>query len=469
VIGNSAAERLLLAFARITKSEEALRKLPIGMASLGVALGLAGRATWAQPAPQPNLGLSDWLEWNDMTGDWGGLRDQLHDDGIITRGHYVNEAAGNPVGGREQGGADTGEVMLGADLDSRVIGRQDGTFHLTITERAGSSLSKDKTGNILTVQEIYGDGQTVRLTELSYEQKFFGGRIDVEAGHINVENDFASSPVYFGGALWCNFQNNAICGTPIAAPNNTNGYVAYPASNWGARIKATPLRNTYIEAGAYAVDPTLNDARNGFKLGLNDSRGVFTVVETGVTVGTGGYLGNYRIGAYYDNSDNPSVQSQLTRYATPQTATQILAMPVAERAGRYGGWALADQTVELDPGNPKRGIVVFAALEYGDRETSLLNWYGEAGVVREGTFDGRDSDTIALGFAAASINGSLEPTEQRIGAPTSVEEYMMEVNYGVSLGPWLTVRPGLQYIWHPSGIDEIPNALVLELKTVINF
>jgi carbohydrate-selective porin OprB len=46
---------------------------------------------------------------------------------------------------------------------------------------------------------------------------------------------------------------------------------------------------------------------------------------------------------------------------------------------------------------------------------------------------------------------------------------MMELNYGVTLGPWLNVRPGLQYIWHPSGVGEIKNALVLELKTVMNF
>ena len=404
-----------------------------------------------------------------MTGDWGGLRPELENDGVVLRGHYVNEAAGNPVGGKEQGGADTGEVMLGADVDSKVFGWQGGTFHLTITERAGSSLSKDKIGNVLTVQEIYGDGQTVRLTELSYEQKLLGGRIDVEAGHINVENDFASSAVYFAGSLYCDFQSNAICGTPIATPNNTSGYVAYPASTWGARIKTYPASNVYVEVGTYAADPTLNDARNGLKLGFNGISGEFTTIETGITVGRGGYLGNYRIGAYYDSSDAQSVSSQLSRYATPQNAAQLMALPIEERAGRYGGWALADQTIELDPGNSQRGVVVFAALEYGDKETSFLNWYGEAGVLRQGTFAGRDKDTLALGFAVASINGSLQGLEQRFGSPTSLQEYMVELNYGVTIAPWLNIRPGVQYIWHPSGIDEIPNALVLDLKTVVTF
>jgi porin len=421
------------------------------------------------PAGQQNLDFSHWFDWQNMTGNWGGLRTDLQNDGVILRGHYVSEVSGNPVGGKEQGGAYADEFMLGADVDSKLFGWDGGTFHLTLTERAGSSLSKDKIGNILTVQEIYGDGQTVRLTELSYEQKLFGGRVDVEAGHINTENDFASSPVYFGGALWCNFQSNAICGTPIAAPINSSGYVAYPASNWGARVKLYPTGNTYLEAGSYAVDPTMNDASNGLKLGFNDLHGVFTTVESGVVVGRGAYLGNYRVGLYYDNSDNAAVASQLTRYVPAKDSAELMSLPLPERAGRYGGWAIADQTIELDPGNHQRGVVLFAALEWGDRATALIPWYGEAGLLRQGTFPGRDHDTIALGMAVAAINSSLQADERKLGAPTSLQEYVAELNYGITLAPWLLLRPGVQYIWHPSGINEIPNALVIDLKTVATF
>lgn len=436
--------------------------------------GALTQAAFAQPAPgtppQQSLNLGDWLDWQSMTGDWGGLRPALEADGIKIRSHYVSETSGNPVGGREQGGAYTGEFAVGADIDSKLFGYDGGTVHVTLTERAGSSLSKDKIGNILTVQEIYGDGQTIRLTELSYEQVLFGGRIDVEAGHINTENDFASSPVYFGDALWCDFQSNAICGTPIAAPINSSGYVAYPASSWGARVKAYPAQHIYVEAGAYEVNPSLSLASNGLQLDTRGAEGVLTVVETGYSAGQGpgGYVGNYRIGAYYDNSSNPSVTSQVSRYV-PKNSPALLALPLAQRAGRYGGWALADQTIERDAGSRTRGTVVFAALEWGDKATALVNWYGEAGLVRHGTFSGRDQDTLAFGFAAASLNGSLQAVEQRIGAPTSVEEYVAETNYGYQAAPWLSLRPGLQYIWHPSGVNELRNALVIDLKTAITF
>ncbi len=427
----------------------------------------------AQTPPTTNLGLDDWLQWQNATGNWDGLRQQLTADGIKIRGDYVSEISGNPVGGREQGGAYAQEVMFGVDVDSHLVGWTGGTFHLTVTDRAGSSLSKDKIDNVLTVQEIYGDGQTLRLTELSYEQKLFGGRVDLEAGHINTEADFASSPVYFGGSLWCNFQSNAICGTPIAAPINTTGYVAYPASNWGARVKLYPAPNWYVESGAYAVDPTENLAHNGCKLGVNGYTGVLTAAETGIVIGQNGYLGNYRVGAYYDNSDNTVVASQLSRYSAyvpRQNAAELMAVPLPDRAGRYGGWAIADQMIELDPGSHnKRGTALFAALEWGDKATAFVNWYGEAGILRQGTFPGRDNDTIALGMAVASLNGNLQSIENRLGLPLTLQEYVAELNYGATLAHWLVLRPGLQYVWHPSGINEIPNALVIDFKTVVTF
>jgi len=44
-----------------------------------------------------------------------------------------------------------------------------------------------------------------------------------------------------------------------------------------------------------------------------------------------------------------------------------------------------------------------------------------------------------------------------------------ELNYGIQVKPWLTLRPGLQYVMTPSGETSIPNALVLDLSATINF
>jgi porin len=409
---------------------------------------------------------SDWLNWQGMTGDWGGLRPQLKQDGITIKGDYVSEVSGNPVGGVEQGGAYAHEIMLGADIDSTLAGWNGGTLHAIITERAGSSLSKDKIGNILTVQEIYGDGQTVRITQLSYEQKLFGGALDVEAGRINTENNFATSPKYFGNALYCNYQSNAICGTPIAAPINSNGYVAYPASAWGGRVQITPTSHAYIAAGAYEVNPTLYLATNGFKLGTSGDQGVFTTVEAGLTPDFLGLDDKFRVGAYYDNSDNRTAVGQVTRFL-PANSPILTAVPFETRAGRNGGWVLLDQQFEKEPNN--RGTAAFANVQWGDHQTALITWFAETGLVRQGTFPGRDLDSAAIGFAIANLNGTLENFERAEHVPATEQEFVLETNYGAALGKWLMLRPGIQYVWHPAGEAERRNALVIDLKTTAAF
>ncbi len=440
--------------------------------ALAVAvLLLSAPASLADPTP-PAVSTGSWFDWQQLTGDWGGLRSELEQSGVHLNAHYVSEISGNPVGGYNQGGAYAHEFMVSADLDSRLLGWLGGTFHLQITERAGSSLSKDKIHNILTVQEIYGDGQTVRLTQLSYEQTLFGGAVDVEAGHINTENDFASSPVYFSDPIYCDFQNNAICGTPIAAPVNTPGYVAYPASAWGARVKLYLAHDFYLEGGAYEVNPSILASSNGWKLGTGGAEGVATFMETGITVGDrpGGYLGNYRFGAYYDNSSNPTVTSQISRYVAPDLAA-VSNLPAMLRSGRYGGWLLADQLVEQDAGG---GIAIFANLQWGDKASAFLNWFGNTGLVRHGTFPGRPDDTLSLGFAIASINGSVGAVLHGLQAegyrvPGVSQESMIEANYGAEITPWANIRPGLQYVFHPAGTNELRNALVFDVKTVLVF
>ena len=418
-------------------------------------------------APQVNAWPDNWLDWQTMTGDWGGLRTRLENDGIKISGHYVSETAGNPVGGLEQGGAYTGEAGLGIDIKSGILGWDGGTFHALITERAGSNLSKDKIGNILTVQEVYGDGQTTRITQLSYEQTLFSGMLDIEAGRMNVENDFATSPKYFGTGLYCNFQNNSICGTPIAAPINSNGYVAYPASSYGAKVKFYPQKNVYIETGAYEVNPSLYGSSNGFKFGPSGAVGVFTPVEVGVTPYFGGLAGNYRVGLYYDNSSNTTAVGQATRFL-PANSPLISTLPMEMRSGRYGGWVQADQEIQGDT-EGKKGTVLFSAFEWGDRATALITWYGEAGLVRNGTFAGRDNDSVAVGFALANINSALLAFEKTHGTAGTAQEMMVEVNYGVAIAPWLNVRPGVQYVMHPDGEAERRNALVLTLKSGVTF
>lgn len=394
---------------------------------------------------------------------------------VLIGGHYVGEFAANSTG-FATGSAYASEFMVQGTFDlAQLLAPNLGRVHVILTAREGSSLSADTIGNIFTVQEIYGDGLTPRLTEFSYDQPFARGKADLYAGRINTENDFAASSVYWGGvALYCSYQNNAICGTPIAAPIDS-GYVAYPSSSWGARLKAYPMPNLYLEAGAYEVNPTIGLRGNGFKLSTAGDTGTFLPVELGVTFkdGAGNFAGTFKAGGYYDTSLAPTAQSQMTRFFPSESPT-LAFVPSTTYRGRFGFWTIADHIISGSAAKHKRGIAAFGALQYGDPQTSLLSFFADGGVVAHGTFAGRDDDTVSLGFAYTNVNPRIRDEEQTLlsygfPAPLNGQEKILELNYGALAAPGVILRPGIQYVINPSGERAIPNALVFDLQGVATF
>ena len=394
---------------------------------------------------------------------------------VKLRGHIVAESAANPTGGFQQGTAFASEIMAGADVNIGKLANDGlGLFHLTLTAREGSSLSANAIGNIFTVQEIYGSGLTPRLTEASFEQSFAKGHVNLELGRVITENDFGASPTYWGGNLYCSYQSNAICGTPIAVPINA-GYDAYPQSVWGARIRIAPTPNWYLTIGGYQVDPAYGERGNGFNLGFGGTTGTFLPIETGIIATNSDHeaTGSLRAGAFYDTSSARTVESEVTRFAFA-TSTLPAVLPAAIIRGRYGYWVQADHLIAGRNAPGARGTAIFAAYNFGDPQTALLKDFLDAGVVQRGTFPGRSLDTVAIGYAYGNINPNLRAFETSLNAsgydvPVNGQEQIGELNYGVQVEPWLSIRPGLQYVWRPSGDAAIRNALVIDLSTAISF
>jgi porin len=416
-----------------------------------------------------------------LLGDLGGMRTTLHDMGIDIRANFINEFAGNTSGGLSQGGRTAGEFNFGADLDMGKLGLDpDGSVHITFTQRYGHSLSQQVIGNLVSVQEIYGTGEDFRLTELSYQHSFFDHHLDVIAGRVITENDFATSPLLWDRAsLWCVFQNNGICGTPVGVPVNS-GYDAYPQSTWGARVRVSPTETVFAQTGVYEVNPSYAESQNGLKVSTSNATGVFIPIEfgwrpghtiTGLPTTDGALPGDYRIGAYYDTS---SVTGPFR--AIPGQNLPAIVGPTYN--GRYGFWVNAAQTVWRQPTSKPggtRSLSLFGAVNVGDQDTALYRVYAEVGAVLKGTFPGRDDDTIGVAVTDVEVNNhrkNLEAGLLSAGYPvTGVQnrEIAFEVNYTAAVYHGIIIEPGIQFIVHPGALTEIPNALVFALRTAVKF
>ena len=106
-----------------------------------------------------------------MTGNWGGVRTNLADEGITFIGQLQSQFAGVPSGGREQGVDYDQQAFVQADVNlQKLIGWNGALFHLGVTDRAGRNVATDYVGSKIEPLNDYGAGENFRLSNMSLEQ-----------------------------------------------------------------------------------------------------------------------------------------------------------------------------------------------------------------------------------------------------------------------------------------------------------
>jgi porin len=133
--------------------------------------------------------------------------------------------------------------------------------------------------------------------------------------------------------------------------------------------------------------------------------GVIVPLEAGWAPekGLGGLPAHLTIGGYYDNSSSPDLGAALDG---PETLM----------SGRWGLYVLADQMIYRDSPGGDRGLTVFAGFTYADPSTALLQYFWEAGLVKLGTFAGRDQDSIGFALSQGLVSNSLIGAQNRANA-----------------------------------------------------
>jgi porin len=147
-------------------------------------------------------------------------------------------------------------------------------------------------------------------------------------------------------------------------------------------------------------------------------------------------------------------------------------------SGRYGFYVTAAQTlwrVAGDTPGDTRSFSVFGAVDVGDPQTSLYRVYAEVGAVLKGTFPGRDDDTIGFAVTDTEVNQSRAEEESMLLSDgvaitgTQTREVAFELNYAAAVYRGVSIEPGVQVVLHPDALNEIPDALVFDLRTAVKF
>ncbi len=191
------------------------------------------------------------------TGDWGGARTSLADQGIRPYATWTGEYLANVDGGDREGGSFGGLLDFGLEMDlGPTLGLEGTTFFINAFYYSGDNPSED-VGDFNAVSNIYTDTE-FNVFNLYLMQEFQDGAWLFKAGQIAVDDDFMGSDT---AAI---FVNSAFGPTPVESGNIAAPIYSLAAP--GVYARAEPTESIYIQGAVYAGDAGPNEPGNhGFE------------------------------------------------------------------------------------------------------------------------------------------------------------------------------------------------------------
>lgn len=394
----------------------------------------------AQDAQSTTTG---WFQWDTATGDWGGVRTQLEDQGVTFSLNYTGDLLGNPTGGMSQETAYTSGLYGSVVFDFEKLFDIKGlTLYAGASIQQGRDLSSDAIGNIFGVAEAFS-GDAVRLAQLYFEQSLLDDKLQIAIGRLAAGDDFAAADSYGY------YVSGAVNGNPTGILVNFPSFTTPPYTQWGARVTLAPTDNLSVLAGAYNADPSVqDDDMHGVDFRFNPQDGVLYLAQIGLATNqdssSGGLPGRYVIGGVYDSSD----------YAYLSDSSRT-------KSGNYGFYAIAEQMLYREAGGDgNQGLTAWATVVVApDQQINTLPFSIYGGAYYTGLFDGRDNDVTALALYVGSFSEDL---------PGQSAETVLEINHRFQISPSTYITPDFQYVFRPNG-GGIPDAAVFGLEASIDF
>jgi len=413
-----------------------------------------------KPEGLTNEGMGFW-DRDQMTGDWGGFRDNLLNHGVAITPTWIGEVFGNPSGGAGKGLISDGLINVALDLnldrmsDSPIF---DNTLiHANAMYIYGPGLSQYYVGDFSNTSNI-AFYNSVRLQELWISKSFWQQRINVKVGNIAVDTEFFQSA---SGALFINGTFGAFTFMGLNVPNSP----VYPLASPGVRIQFLPTSNFYVMAGVFGQDlnsdPTINN-QNGTRFALNEKSGMLIMSEAGYLVNQSpndrGLQGTYRLGSFVHTENSQTFASQ----ADFANGTGDL------KSGgvNYGIYGVMDQQIYA---HGPEGISMFVRAGGAPSNTNFVDYYVDGGFNFTGFIPGRDSDVAGIAFARSHVSDDFSDAQIAQGGLPLTAESVIEATYKYQVAPWWSIQPDFQYIITPSGVQYSHNATILGLRMNVTF
>ena len=443
----------------------------------------------SQPAPPPFFRLDysgDLLHRPALTGDWGGARSKLAEQGISFNLDTLNYTQGNAHGGRSTNDAFRygGSADYTLQLDTGRMGLWPGGYVKVRGETRWGEGVTEQVGAIAPpnfdaiLPDLEPNGVTT-LTEY-YMMQFLSEQIGVIAGMVDLSrlpggNVFTSDP-------YGQFMNTAIW-------QNAASFEIAPYSAMTAGVVYNPTK--WLSGATLAVDSYGTPTYSGFETAFHSPEGVSILQNLTFNIKPFNLDGHQRFNFGYSTREHyelddlgrlavagipvrpisrlyfpkpPEFFGRKWRLPNPllRAAVKRAIAPDPTNSQNWAFWYDFDQYFYQSPEDPTQGFGLF-----GSFGLTPGNWFPIAqsytlGLGGKGLIHERPGDRYGAGYYCLNLSNNIPAlfdlnTEQGV-----------EVFYNVEVTPWCHITPDLQIIAHPGGGDQ-DVALVYGLRMQISF
>jgi porin len=419
------------------------------LSALGTAMPLH-----AMPYPVPETWGGELASRPRLTGDWGGVRDEMAKNGVVLDLDVYWMPQTITSGGKNDGsGGGWGNAILTLNVDTQKAGLwADGFFKIQTVTSFGHSIIQD-TGAIVpanlawilpTIEPDTG------LQEFTYTH-FFSPSFAVYLGKINsiaptdvLHGDYTTGFLYTG----LNF--------PLVA-------AMVPLSAYGAGTLYLPSHEVTLAAMVLDPDGTImsNNLDDAFQ------NGVMVLARADLKVNLFGLPGHQNLTFAWSNKDRTSLiqdpaniarqllDARFPRLGDPgpilieifdKLGLPPTAQPLNVEDETWAAVYSFEQFLWQPAGDHKRGIGTFFSAGVSDGKANPIKYSYSLGLVGKGVVPDRPHDDFGIAWARTEFSDNFVPyLRDRLDLGLDHED-AIELYYNASVTPWLSITPSLQII-----------------------
>jgi porin len=304
---------------------------------------------------------------------------------------------------------------------------QGGEVYAYVLQAHGTTLTPRFVGDGQYYSNLDTGPKPQDLTELAefwYQQTFLDEKLSVRVGRQDANADFAYADYA------ADFLNSSF----TTLPNIPLPFWPFQALGVSAWYEANPG----LKVGGGVFDHGRD--KNQWWL-ETANRGLFFLGQADYLPfqGSGDGLPTLiRAGLWYTNSDTWAVNKNRVY------------------DGNYGVYFTIDRTLYREPGTEDQGLDMFVQASWAPPDRNQVDWSYGGGWVYRGPLPGRDADAVGVGFTLIAFSS----VDRELTGRTY--ENAVELLYSLRMNAWSVLKPDIQYISHPGGIER--DALVVGLR-----